>query len=430
MDKVLHLAKIIITNNSLPILGGGLLIEDSKILAVGKKEDFGDLRNTQVIDHGCSLICPGFINLHTHLLYSKLNKLQGKKGLFPWLSGLVDKTSNWTEKDYIASVRFGIEQALSTGTTSIVENTSNLLSITELINSPLRGLIGLEVFGSNEEEAAEIFNKAKEILSSEPFNSKFAFTLSPHAPYDVSILLWKKLINWSTKNKKPLLTHLEESLQEKIWWQEKSGPAIDFWQKINKLKPKLKYWGKYNSSIDFLYKNNLLSENIIATHLSSATEDDLKLLRKNDLKLVHCPRSNFTLNCGTANIKFWDELGFLWGIGTDSSASNDNLDILEELRFAIKQQELENNYLISAKYGFELITSKAAALLSKEDLLGRLKQRAHADFLVYDIKDKPIATYNDPYNLVVWDINNKQDLKEVWINGDKVWIAKVLLHKI
>ncbi|MBI3589899.1 MAG: amidohydrolase family protein [Candidatus Melainabacteria bacterium] len=433
IQKTLHLSKIILANDKEAIIGGGLLIEDSKIISVGKKEDFGDLtsKNFQIIDHGETLICPGFINLHTHLLYSKLNLIDGSDGLFPWLKELIDSTLNWREKDFIASINYGINQALSSGTTYIVENTPNLLSVQELAKGPIKALIGLEVFGSNEEEAEKTFQEALDFNSKfSILNSQLNFTFSPHAPYDVSKPLWEKLTHWSTGNNKPLLTHLEESPQEKLWWQRKSGPGVDFWKNINRLEPKLKYWKKYKSGVDFLNKNDLLSKNIIATHLSQATKEDLLILKEKNIKLVHCPRSNFYLNNGTANLKFWNELGFLWGIGTDSNASNKNLDLLEELRFAINQQKLVYNFSISAKDGFSAITSNAAKIISKDSYIGYLKSGYCADFLIFNIKEKSGCTYSDPYHLLIWDLNSNKDLKEVWINGQKAWLAKHVLHKI
>lgn len=431
MAKTLHLSKIIISNDGDPIINGGLLTENLKITAVGKKEDFGSLENFtgKIIDHKEALICPGFINLHTHLLYSSIKNIDGSGGLFPWLESLIDEISYMEEKDFIKSINYGINQALSCGTTYIVENTPNELSAKILAKNQLKALIGLEVFGSDEKEASEIFLGKLDLLKTLKSNYKnLDFTFSPHAPYDVSKSLWEKLINWSEESNVPLLTHLEESREEKSWWQEKSGPGVKFWKKIKKLEPKLKYWKKYNSGIDFLNKNNLLTKNLITTHLTQATRDDLILLKDKNIKLVHCPRSNNYLNNNTANIKLWDELGFLWGLGTDSTASNKNLDLLEELRFAINQQDLVYNYKIQAKDAFKLITSDAAKIISKD--LGYLKKGYYGDFLIFNIKDKPGCTYTDPYHLLIWETNNNNDLKEVWINSEKVWIAKQLLHKI
>ena len=453
MTQTLHLSKIIITNDSEPIIGGAFLVENSRIIKIGKKEDFGFLQNSniKIIDHGESLICPGFINLHTHLLYSNLNQIDGSEGLFPWLGKLVDSTSGWNEFDYKNSIKNGIRQLLSSGTTFVVENSPNSLSTKELSDSPLKALIGLEVFGSDEEKADEMFSQSLEKMSkchsqldwesstgAQFLDSRFHgndtkridFTFSPHAPYDVSVPLWRKLIQWADENGKPLLTHLEESPQEKLWWQEKSGPAVDFWQKINKLEPKLKYWKKYKSGIDFLYRNNLLNGNIIATHLCQADEEDLNKLRELNIKLVHCPRSNFYLNNGNADLKLWSELDFLWGMGTDSSASNLSLDLLEEIRFTLNLESIISDFTISAKDAFQSITSTAAKIINKDSEIGYLKAGYTGDFLIYDIKDKSGCTYQDPYHLLIWDTDNNKDLKEVWISGEKVFIAEPILNKL
>jgi len=424
--QTLHLAKIIVSSEIEPIFNGAILVEKNKIIQVGKKEDFGNLENySKIIDHGESLICPGFINLHAHLLYSKTNKIDGKEGLFPWLEKLVDETSSYSEKELIESIRLGINEVISSGTTFIVENTPSSISADELSKSKLKALVGLEVFGSDDSLSTTVFESNVSILNE--LQNKFKnldFTFSPHAPYDVSVSLWEKLMTWSKENNKPILTHLEESPEEKNWWKEKSGAGIRFWKKIGKLESKLKYWNNYNSGIDFLAKNNLLNKNLTATHLCNATKEDLLSLQKYNVKLIHSPRSNSYLNNGIANIKLWNELGFLWGIGTDSLASNESLDLLHEIRFALKMQDIFFQYKISAREAFNALTLNAAKIISKDNEVGSLKPALSADFLIYDIKEKSGCTYNDPYNLIIWELDNKKNLKEVWINGLQVWLAK------
>ena len=174
----------------------------------------------------------------------------------------------------------------------------------------------------------------------------------------------------------------------------------------------------------------MLDKNLIATHLCNATKEDLLTLQKHNVKLIHSPRSNSYLNNGTANIKLWNELGLLWGIGTDSLASNESLDLLHEIRFALKMQDMFFQYKISAKEAFNALTLNAAKIISKDNEIGSLQPGLMADFLIYDIKEKSGCTYNDPYNLIIWELDNKTNLKEVWINGSKVWIAEHLLTKI
>lgn len=435
MAKTLHLAKVIITNDKSPIFNAGLLLDGSRIISVEKKEDFGNLGNgpAEIVDHGEALLCPGFINLHTHLLYSSLGHIDCKDGLFPWLEKLIDKIFILTKDDLVSSINYGIEQILGSGTTFIVENTPQVeLVAKELSKTQLKALIGLEIFSSEEEKADETFNMALSNFNTQYsiLNPNIDFTFSPHAPYDVSKPLWKKLVEWSENNNKLLLTHLEESPQEKLWWKEKSGPALTFWKKINKLEPKLKYWQKYSSGIDFLNKNQLLNKNIIATHLSQCTKDDLNTLQKTNVKLVHCPRSNFYLNNGTVNLELWNNVGLKWGIGTDSLASNHSLDLLEEIKFTINQQKIAHNFHVPAELGFKSITSSAAEVLGKETEIGSLKKGSFADFLIFDISKKPACTYHDPYHLIVFEVNTKKDLRKVFINGKNVWLSRATLNKI
>ncbi len=426
MPRTLHLSSLLIVNEIFFIEDGALLIEGSKIIKVGSRLDFGDLNNYEIVDHGQSLICPGFINLHSHLLYSKFEKENTSDGLFPWLENLLDKIQITDENTFRDSVNRGIEEALSTGTTYIVENTPSVLSIEELLKSPIKSLVGIEVFGSDEEEAESVFNDTMTAIHELPLqklplreSTHLELTLSPHAAYDVSSPLWKLLVGWAEKNNKPLLTHLEESPEERFWWQEKKGEGVNFWKKINKLDSKLKYWKSYRSGVDFLDQNNLLSKNMIATHLCQAYRKDITALKENNVSLVHCPRSNYYLSNGLANIALWDELGILWGLGTDSLASNDNLDLIEEVKFTINHQNLYNGYKISDSSAFSAITSKSAKILHKD--IGSLKDGYFADFLVYDISGKDSSKLADPYHLLIWEMRNKIDLNKVYINGENVW---------
>lgn len=429
MSQALHTAKIIITNDGEPILNGALLVEDGKIAKVGSKDDFSS--DVSIIDHGNSIICPGFINLHTHLLYTNANNLNCEEGLFPWIKDLITQTNNWGKEDYKKSVQAGIKEVLSSGTTTIVENTPSEISVSELSKAKIRSIIGIEIFGSNEEDANQIFNKALNTLENYKNiyqNSLLEFTLSPHASYDVSHLLWEKINSWSLKTNSKILTHLEESPQESKWWQEKSGPAISLWENLNVLEPKLKYWKRFNSGIEFLNTNGLLIDNLIATHLSSARKEDLITLKKENIALVHCPRSNSYLNCGIANIKEWDEIGLLWGLGTDSKASNINLNLVDELKYGLELQEKRFSYKISEKAAFETITCNAGKIINKK--LGAFKKGYFADFLVFNLDHKHDYTQIDPYYELIWNLNSKNYLREAWVNGEKSWISKSLLHRI
>jgi imidazolonepropionase-like amidohydrolase len=96
----------------------------------------------------------------------------------------------------------------------------------------------------------------------------------------------------------------------------------------------------------------------------------------------------------------------------------------------INHQNLTYNYNIPAKEAFKLITSNAAKIIHREQELGYLKEGYCADFLVYDIKGNPSCTHQDPYNLIIFNIDNKKNLKEVFIKGQQAWIRERILNKI
>ena len=418
MKPKLHCAKIIITNIDEPIINGALLIDDNIIQQVGQIDDFGDLNQYSVIDHENSLICPGYINLHTHLTYTNASGIDGADGLFPWIKSLLQKTWQWEEGVIRKSIKDGIQELISTGTTYIVENFTDEISVNEISQSPLKCLAGIEVFGSSNE--SEIFNQYLEIMDSLKYKN-IEFTFSPHAPYNLSKELWNKLSSWSTQNNKPLLTHLEESANEKLWWQEKRGKLLHLWEETGSLQDRLAKWEKYNSGIDFLHKNNLISNKLIAAHLCEASKEDLEILKGADSCIVHCPRSNQYLNNKIPKISNWEDLGLPWGLGTDSKASNVDLDILSELRFTLEKQKSLYNYEMPARKAFEHITKISAQIIGKQNKIGVLREKSYADFLVYDNIEQLISSNTDPYEHMIFKANNKKDLKEVWVNGNKIF---------
>lgn len=359
------------------------------------------LRNTiikyqgQVLDN--CIIFPKFINLHGHLSYSGENI--PSQNLFSWLIELV-KTQKFDLKEMIEGAR----EALDLGTGFLVENTPRpKLSIEAMKIAGLKGLVGIEVFGSNPDEAEDIFKKHLEeyleLEKSLPESGDIELCFSPHASYDVSPKLWHLIIEWSLKNDKPVLSHIAESREEEIWHQNKDDLRLlemkAFWSHVGVLEKKLKYWKAYSGSVNFLEKNNLLDKaRLILTHLVQASRKDLELLKRPNISLVTCPRSNKYLNTGKANIKLWEELGIVYGIGTDSKASNYDLDLKKEA----------NELNIEPLKKLELLTTIPAKILGKENEIGSIKlidQKIQGDFQIIKIKDEDFDWLNiDPIEFI------------------------------
>ncbi len=382
------------------------------------------------------IIVPGFINLHAHLAYTH-SKTQGQE-LFNWLLDLVAEQFSITKTCLLPQHLNNAKAAIASGTTFIVDNSSSpAQSLEAYKQTGLRGIIGIEVFGSDPELAEEIFAaKVEEIEKlSKRLNDRTELCFSPHATYDVSVKLWRLLLGWTRRhceaqNAKAmntidglaslattgiaplLLSHAAESEAEEAWFQnkdsDKAATARKFWQSINTLEAKLKHWQPYRSSTYMLATNNLLDPCLLLTHLCCASDEDLELLAKAKVNLVTCPRSNAYLNNPPARISKWSSN---FGIGTDSLASNYDWDL---------RCEVNKLKSLSPVQKLELLTTKPAKILNKQ--LGALEPGYAADFTIFELQQDDIDLGSaDPIELL-FDENLTKPVA-TYIAGDCLYQA-------
>ena len=354
------------------------------------------------------IIIPGLINLHSHLAYSD-TRLKSQS-LFPWISQLVE-IHHMGEAGLPSAALKGAQEALSFGTSFLIDNTSHPEdSIKAFQKSGLKGIIGIEIFGSDPKQAAQILKQNLERINKLNKPTNIDLTLSPHASYDVSPQLWQLCLNWCNQNHTPLLSHLAESAEEEAWLQDKDShqarSAREFWDKINTLTTKLQNWQSYPSSTQYLHKHNLLKPFSLFTHLVHAKKQDLELIKAAGIGIITCPRSNLYLKNGLANYQQWQKLGLDFAVGTDSKASNSDLDLRKEAN-AIPG--------LNAKARFELISNKAAKLLKRKDL-GSLDIGKAADWVVLELQDQNIDLKTADLFELIMD-TEMTIVKEVYIDG-------------
>lgn len=386
-------------------------IGDTTLSSTGVNQE----KTTSTKNKKRTIAIPGLINLHCHLVHTDQNI--PSQNLFPWLKELVQKNQNINHMGEVKALKkaalAGAHEALSFGTTYLVDNTHNLkASYSALKETGLRGLIGLEIFGSDPEMANVIMNEARNLMHKilRYAQDNIQVCLSPHAAYDVSPELWKLILDYSKKNNLKVLSHIAESKAEEAWFKDKDADeakeAKEFWQSINTLDTKFKHWRAYKSSVDFLKENNLLDPCLLLAHAVHCSKEDLLNLQKNKVNLITCPRSNLYLNNGLPAYQAWEELGILYGLGTDSKASNQDLDLRKELE----------KISLNPERKFELVTSDAAKILGLDDEIGKLDEAMQADWVVLEILDDSLNLQNiNPYELA---LNTKlTKVKEVWIKS-------------
>jgi len=424
-----------------PLKNAGILIADNRIETIitnGQAQEIISGNDCIRHNYGQAILVPGFINLHSHLEYTSLQSLSAEGGLFAWLARLMQSSAGWSEDDRIHSIQQGIKEIISAGTTFIVDNSYSGASASAIARSGLRGLIGLELFGVDQslsdkhwlnwQQRLELV-LADRCVEQAHKEGRLDITVAPHAPYTVCPPLWRKAQHWAKNNNKIVLTHLAESVAECQWFGTANGDLERFLigafsktdADFSRLHKEKLAWNKGSCSpVMHLYNHGLLEKNLLAGHAVHVGDEDIDLLREKAVAIAHCPRSNARLGCGRAPLGKMIKSGLKVGLGTDSKASNDDLDLLAEARFAARwHEEHKPSLKMEPKEIIEHLTIKAAACLGRENELGSLKPGKLADIAVFALPENKeyIQRNQDPYDLLLM---GKLKMKALFVNGTEI----------
>ncbi len=404
------LARKILPITSPDIENGALLIKNNKIEALGtQKTILRKYPKERIVDLKDRLIMPGLINLHAHLELSWLKNLIGEKPVFfEWVMTLVELRKKENAAIAAESAAAGLRESIKTGTTCIADTSSRETSLPYLIKSGIRAMVYLEVLGMDERHANTIMKLLQDRLKGlDTLPDRIMAGLSPHAPYSVSSKLISMLSNLSSTNRLSLSVHISETIDEYLYIQGKPS-AIDRYMKKfgwDALKP-----NRGRSSVSFLNKHKLLN-NCIAVHSVHVDKRDMALLKSAGASVAHCPRSNHFLNAGLAPVGEMLDAGINVGIGTDSLASNLDLNMWNEMRFAYLVNKLPARKVI------EMATINGANALGIGKVTGSLEPGKDADIIAIDT---PAVTNKDPYQLLLLN-TKKDDIALTMVQGKAIY---------
>jgi aminodeoxyfutalosine deaminase len=356
---------------SAPLERGTITIAGDKIVAI---EPHGTL--TPDVDLGNVAILPGFVNAHTHL------DLTGARGLCPptpdftqWLRQVIAFRRGRKVEEVRADIAAGIAESLRFGTTLIGDIAAGGASYELLGCSECRARMFFELLGLSESRAEQSWNEAERWLVeySPIYDCLPAF--SPHAPYSARGLLYRN----AARDGLPVATHLAESRAELELLRNRSGPFVDFLNEMN-------VWDPSGLADDPLEILQILPRGIFVhcNYLDPATP----FLPTQTV--VVCPRTHAAF--GHPHHPF-PKMNVRVALGTDSLASNPDLDILAEARFLRRHYpEVEPAMLL------RMLTLSGAEALGFDDITGSLAPGKSADLVVLPV---PNAMPADPHDLVL-----------------------------
>ncbi len=408
-------ARWVLPIDGAPIENGVVVVKGREISSVCTRDEFNATGLKITKDYGQAIITPGLINLHTHLDYSDLALFDTQSGFFKWISNLMANAWKWGDDQWKQSALNGACAIAQSGTTLIVDSSFTGQAANAAAQVGLRAIVGLEVFGIEEETSQAVWQswlqKYHNFMTASPNELKSAIdagfitmTVAPHTPYTVCPSLWQHAKSWADSQGLPVLVHISESQQECEWIHTGNAELEAFLVNMPKSGSEANYsWrGKGLSPVEHLDSWGLLSSNTLAAHAVHLSDKDIELLKKAQVAIAHCPRSNSRLRNGVARLLKMVESGLHVGFGTDSSASVDDLNVLNEARFAWNLHRAVNPaFSLSAKEAIEALTIIAAQAVGLSDKVGTLTPGKEADIAVFAV-DGVYRPETAPYDLLLY----------------------------
>ena len=396
----IYSARWLLPISSPPIDDGAIALEGQTILAVGPLSEVeAKLPDAPISHFRDSAILPGFVNAHSHL---ELSVMRGfleneESDFFAWLRKLTAARMAMTNEDLFAASMCGAIEAARAGITCLGDSSSFATeSMRALTEVGLRGIVYQESFGPDAKVAAENFAKLQdqvtELLALQ--TDEVRAGVSPHAPYTVSAPQLEMISRLAIEAQLPLMMHAAESEAERAFMTEGSGPFADGLQKRG-----IEWSAPGVSTIRYLHQHGVLDTQPLLAHCINVDETDLELIKAAGAGVAHCPKSNAKLRHGRAPFRQFVKTGVKVGLGSDSVASNNTCDILEEARFATLLARLDRNGdAISAAESLYAATLGGARAMGLGDRIGSLEEGKQADLAVVGLagaQQEPVSNPTD-----------------------------------
>jgi 5-methylthioadenosine/S-adenosylhomocysteine deaminase len=391
----------------------GIAIEHGRIVAVGSSTDIIRMYTApERVDAGGKLIIPGLINGHTHVPMTLFRGLADDLDLQEWLTKYIfpAEAKNVTEEFVRAGTRLGLAEMIRGGTTTYCDMYYFEDAIAdETAKAGVRGVLGETVIDfpvADNKTNAEAMAYVERFVKKWQGNDLIVPAIAPHAPYTVSEEHLKAVRAFSDRTGAPIVTHISETKRE-----------VDDSIKTHGASP-----------VDYLSRIGFLSNRVIAAHMVWPSDEELEILKRAEVGVVHNPQSNMKLASGVAPVPKMMSEGLRVGLGTDGAASNNDLSMWEEMDTAAKLHKVISGdpKVMSAEQALELATIGGARALHLEKEIGSIEKGKRADLVLVD-RDalNQIPLYNVYSDLVY--ATKASDVETVIINGKIVMRDRHLL---
>ncbi len=383
-----------------------VILENERIAAIKPQADLdiSQYPGAEVVELPGHVLMPGLVNAHTHASMSLFRGLGSDVPLMEWLQNHIwPAESQWVSGEFVGDgLELACAEMIRSGTTCI----NDMYFFSEVVAEKsqeigMRSVIGLIVLDFPTvwaQNADEYINKGIGLYEQIKELPLVTATLAPHAPYTVSDGPLEKIAMYSNELELPVHMHVHETAFE--------------------VQQSLEQFGK--RPLERLDGLNLVNSNLLAVHMTQLNEFEIERIAEAGVSVAHCPESNLKLSSGTCPVASLLERGVNVSIGTDGAASNDDLDMLTEMRTASLLAKVSSGDASSSnvRQSIEMATINGARAIGLDDKIGSIETGKLADLIAIDLYDLTTQPVYDPLAQVVYAANSRQ-VSDVWINGVK-----------
>ncbi len=381
---------------------GAVAVKGENIVAVGPAADLvRRYQARQVLDYPQGLILPGLINAHTHAAMALFRGLADDLPLEDWLNSHIFPAERHLDREFVYwGTKLAVAEMLLSGTTTFCDMYLFADAVARAAaETGIRAVIGEVLYdfpSPNYGPPAEGLRFSQELARTYQGHPRISVAIQPHAVYTCSPDLLQQCGELAARLGTPLIMHLSETRKEVAYCQTAYGV----------------------SPVKHLHNLGLLNRHLLADHAVVLTEEDMELLAASGARVAHCPESNMKLASGIAPVIELLAKGVPVGLGTDGCASNNNLDMFQEVDTAAKLQKVHHldPTVLPASQALALATRGSARVLGLEEEVGALAPGLKADLVVLDLDQPHLTPLYDPYSHLVYAAGGA-DVQTVLVHG-------------
>ncbi|MBM4284438.1 MAG: amidohydrolase [Deltaproteobacteria bacterium] len=381
---------------------GAVAVAGERIVTVGPQAEVeARYRGAEVLAYPSGLVMPGLINAHTHAAMSLFRGLADDLPLEEWLQKYLFPAERHLNRDMVYwGTRLGVAEMLLSGTTTFADMYLFAGAVAQAVaDTGVRAVVGevLYDFPSPSYGPVEAgLRLTEELIEQWRDHPRLSVAVKPHAIYTCSPELLVRCGDLAARRGVRLVIHLAETHTEVADCLAKHGAT----------------------PVGHLHHLGLLCDRLLADHAVVLTEADMDLLAEGGVGVAHCPESNMKLASGMAPVTELLARGVPVGLGTDSCASNNNLDLFQEMDTAAKLQKVRrlDPESLPAPQALDLATRHGARVLGLEGRVGALAPGYLADLIVLDLNRPHLTPLYDPFSHLVYAASGA-DVQTVVVHG-------------